>query len=133
MTGFPFPNGSGRAYTIDLNNGSVLNSVKVANATNAITRLTVFNSAVGNRWVPRRQTVEVTNARPHVVRGSFNHAGDVDLDQALLLGANRWGARRQRDLRAAHTANETLNISALNTNFAQQLIYERRLGAESQR
>lgn len=30
LTGIPFPNGSGRAYIIDLNNGAVLNSIKVA-------------------------------------------------------------------------------------------------------
>lgn len=30
LTGIPFPNGSGRAYIIDMNNGAVLNSVKVA-------------------------------------------------------------------------------------------------------
>ena len=32
LTGIPFPNGSGRAYNINLNNGSVINSIKVASA-----------------------------------------------------------------------------------------------------
>ena len=32
LTGIPVPNGSGRAYNINLNNGSVLNSIKVSNA-----------------------------------------------------------------------------------------------------
>jgi PKD repeat protein len=32
LTGLPFPNGSGRAYNINLNDGSVINSIKVSNA-----------------------------------------------------------------------------------------------------
>jgi PKD repeat protein len=32
LTGIPFPNGSGRAFNINLNNGSVINGLKVSNA-----------------------------------------------------------------------------------------------------
>ena len=110
---------------------AAITGVKVADATDAVTGLVVLDPAVRNDGVPLGQGIEVADARPDVVRRCVNHAGDVNLDQALLLGLCAWLRRWQSGLRAGDTTYQLLDVAALDADLAQELINQRCLCPET--
>ena len=107
-------------------------SVEVADAAHAVGRLAVLDAAVGDARVPLRQAVEVADARPHVVGAGVDHAGDVDAGPSRysFLRPDAGGSAACAPLDAA---DQPLDVAALDADLAQQLVDQRRLGAEAQR
>gem|GEM_PF-6550529 len=93
---------------------AAVTGVEVPDAADAVARLVVLDAAIGYRWVPLRQRIEVTDTRPDRVGAGVDNAAHVDLNHRLLL----WRAQRQTGVGAADAAHQVLYVAAFDTNFA---------------
>src|SRR6185437_9413888 len=131
---------------------------EVAHTADLVGRLAALDPALGDRRVPIRQAVEIAHARPDAVVARVDDGGHVDPGHGALrpllartalggrLARGRWRsrlafaaalARGVADaLHVARFTNEARHLgeaSALDANFRQDRVDQRRLYAVAQR